>query len=108
MNRFPSMIDRTLSHAQKIIRPKLNRAEHSSQLKQKLTAQQYVPRDNKMDFSHLHDSGKWSDVLVRYGKRGDKEFPGHRIVLCHHSEWFRKALDGGFKVSFCTSSVLVT
>lgn len=31
-----------------------------------------------------------ADITIKYGDHGEKEFVGHRLVLCSVSEWFMK------------------
>ncbi|KAF2113927.1 hypothetical protein BDV96DRAFT_647423 [Lophiotrema nucula] len=40
-----------------------------------------------------------SDVVLRYGKHGERTFHAHKIMLCSKSRWFRAALTGKFKES---------
>ena len=47
------------------------------------------------------DSGKYSDLTLRCG---EKEWHVHRVYLCGRSKFFAAACDGGFLVSYVSSS----
>ncbi|KAF2279641.1 uncharacterized protein EI97DRAFT_499053 [Westerdykella ornata] len=51
-------------------------------------------------FADYFNSSRFSDVKIRFGDVPHKQmFPGHAVILCVQSEWFEKALNGGFKES---------
>ncbi|KAF2134680.1 hypothetical protein P153DRAFT_427337 [Dothidotthia symphoricarpi CBS 119687] len=47
-------------------------------------------------FTMWYNSKTMSDVIIRYGKEGERTFYGHKILLASRSRWFRAAFMRSF------------